>query len=180
MDGQIMRRRDLVIAPLCEAALLFLAALIAWATHKPLIFASLGPTAYELVETPERKSARPYNVVVGHLVGVLAAFLALWAMDAWSTPGIGQGTIGWPRIGAVVLAAGITVVVTLLIKATQPAALSSTLLISLGNMQTWQDGFMIMGGVLIVLLAGEPVRKWRLRNKEKIRKEAEQMRKNAA
>lgn len=159
-----MSRRDLLIAPLCEAALLFVAAVIAWLTHRPFIFASLGPTAYELVETPERKSARPYNVMVGHLVAVLTGFLALWATNAWSSPGISQDTIGWRRIAAVVLASAGTVVVTLLMKATQPAALSTTLLISLGLMQKWQDGIVIMGGVLLMLLFGEPVRLWRLRH----------------
>ncbi len=169
-----MRRRDLVIAPLCEAALLFVAAAIGLIAHEPLIFASLGPTAYELVETPERKSARPYNVVVGHLVGVLAGFLALYATGAWFKPGISAGWVGWPRIWAVVLAAAVTVVVTLLIKATQPAAIATTLLITLGLMQKWQDGFVIMGGVVIMLICGEPLRIWRLRNKKKIEEQAAQ------
>lgn len=166
-----MSRRDLYLAPLCEAALLFIAAAIGWAVHRPIIFASLGPTAYELVETPERKSARPYNVVVGHLVGVLAGFLGLYASDAWHAPAISSGTIGWPRIYAVVLASAVTVLVTLLIKATQPAALSTTLLVALGSLQTWQDGFIIMGGVLVMLLFGEPMRLWRLHNKRKIQEQ---------
>lgn len=161
-----MSRRDIFIAPFFEALLLLIAAAIGWATHKPLLFASLGPTAYELVETPERKSARPYNIVVGHLVAVLAGFLALWATHAWTSPKFSTGIITWPRIGAVVLAAAVTVAVTLLINATQPAALSSTLLVVLGSMQTWQDGFYLMGGVLIMLICGEPIRLWRLRTKK--------------
>jgi hypothetical protein len=166
-----MSRRELILAPLCEAALLFIASAIAWGTRRPLIFASLGPTAYELVETPERKSARPYNVVVGHLVAVLAAFLSLWVTNSWASPAISTGWIGWPRVGAVVLASALTVVVTLLLRATQPAALSTTLLIALGLMQKWQDGFMIMGGVLLMLIFGEPVRLWRLRNKAKMQEQ---------
>lgn len=169
-----MLKRDLLIAPVCEAALLFLAAVIAWLVHKPLIFASLGPTAYELVETPERRSARPYNVVVGHLVGVLAGFLALYMTNAWSSPGIDVGTVGWPRIWAVVIAAAVTVVVTLLVRAAQPAAIATTLLIALGNMEQWQDGFIIMGGVLLMLVVGEPIRNWRLRMRAKMQNEAEQ------
>jgi hypothetical protein len=115
-----MLKNDLLIAPACEAALLFVAALAAWVTHKPLIFASLGPTAYELVETPERRSARPYNVVAGHLIGVLSGYFALFVTDAWSSPMISAGWIGWRRV-AVVLAAAATVFVTLLINAAQPA-----------------------------------------------------------
>ena len=162
-----MRRRDFWIAPLSEAGLLFLAAAIGWAAHRPLIFASLGPTAYELVETPERRSAHPYNVVAGHLVGILAGFAALWVTNAWHTPAFSSGTVHWPRIWAATLAAGLTVEVTLLIKATRPAAISTTLLVALGSMQTWQDGCCLMGGVLIMLVCGEPVRLWRLRIREK-------------
>lgn len=167
-----MSRRDLMLAPVFEAMLLCLAAGVCWAVSRPLIFASLGPTAYELVETPERKSARPYNVVAGHLVGVLAGFLGLYAADAWRAPAISSGAIGWQRIGAVIVASAATVAVTLLLKATQPAALSTTLLVSLGSLQTWQDGFYIMGGVLAVLLAGYPVRMWRLHNKQRIEAQA--------
>lgn len=42
-----MPRKELLIAPACEAALVLVAALAGWAVHQPLIFASLGPTAYE-------------------------------------------------------------------------------------------------------------------------------------
>ena len=164
-----MSRRDLWIAPLSEVGLLFVAAAIGWAVRRPLIFASLGPTAYELVETPERRSAHPYNVVVGHLVGVLAGFLALWITNAWHTPAFGSGAVDWPRIWAATLAAGLTVEVTLLIRAAQPAAISTALLVALGSMQTWQDGFCLMGGVLIMLLCGEPVRLWRLRMRERLK-----------
>lgn len=167
-----MLRRDLLIAPVSEAALLVIVGLAAWLTHKPLIFASLGPTAYELVETPERKSARPYNVFVGHLVGVLAGFFALWITNAWSSPRISEGWIGWQRIGAVVIAAGLTVVVTLLIDAAQPAAISTNLLITLGSFQKWQDGIVVMCAVLLMLVCGEPLRNWRLRSKQKMQKEA--------
>jgi hypothetical protein len=37
-------------------------------TRQPLIFASLGPTAYELAEEPQLRSAPAYNIIVGELV----------------------------------------------------------------------------------------------------------------
>ena len=55
---------ELIVAPPCEAGLLLLAGAAAMLVHKPLFFASLGPTAYELAETPERKSAQPYSVIL--------------------------------------------------------------------------------------------------------------------
>jgi hypothetical protein len=160
-----MPRKDLLIAPTLEAALIFVVALAGWLAHQPLIFASLGPTAYELVETPERKSARPYNIVVGHLVAVVSAFLALALSHAWSVPPVSSSGVPLLRVWAAMLATAITVFGTLLLKATQPAALSTTLLVSLGVMQTWKDGAIIMIAVLLMTLIGEPVRRFRSRCK---------------
>ena len=157
-----MPRRDLVIAPVCEAALLTVAGLAAWFSHQPLIFTSLGPTAYELIETPERRTATPYCVLVGHLVGVGAGFAALAVTHAWSAPAATSGHVVLLRVWAAALSAFLTVLGTLLLRAAQPAALSTTLLISLGTMQQWRDGPLILGAVLLMLLLGEPLRRWRL------------------
>jgi CBS-domain-containing membrane protein len=155
-----VRRRDLLLAPVCEVGLLLVVAVAGVVTRQPLIFASLGPTAYELVETPHRPSARPYNILMGHLVAVLAGFAALHLTHAWSVPGVTLG-VTWPRAWAAILSAGLTVFGTLLLRASQPAAVSTTLLISLGVMQTRLDGVVIMGAVVLMTLVGEPLRRWR-------------------
>ena len=49
-----MSRRDLLIAPLLEGVLILVVALAGWISHQSLVFASFGPIAYELVETPKR------------------------------------------------------------------------------------------------------------------------------
>ncbi len=167
-----MSRKDLLIAPLCEAALLFIVALAGWLTHKPLIFASLGPTAYELIETPERQTARPYNVIVGHLIGVVAGFLGIYLTNAWNAPTISSGTVSPQRIGSSIIAAGLTVFLTLLLKASQPAAVATTLLIALGVLQRGQDAFIIMGSVILLFIPGEFLRKWRLKDLAKRRQQA--------
>jgi len=170
-----MQKNDLWIAPVCEAALIFVVAIVGWVTYKPLVFASLGPTAYELIETPERKTARPYNVFVGHLTGILAGFVGLYAAHAFNSPAISKGEVTLNRVGAAVLAAGLTVFFTLLFKASQPAAVSTTLLIALGTLQTWQDGFLIMGAVLMMLLVGEPLRNLRLQQKARAERQSQGM-----
>lgn len=159
-----MKRSDLVIAPVCEAALILIVGLAAWASHTPLLFASLGPTAYEMIEKPNRPSAQPYNVFVGHLIAVLAAFAALFLTSAWSTPGVATGNVSLLRVSAAAAAAMLTVFGTLLAKATQPAALSTTLVISLGSMQQLQDGPIIMGAILLMIVCGEPLRRWRTKD----------------
>jgi hypothetical protein len=69
-------------ATLGEGGLVLLLAAIGWATKQPLIFASLGPTAYELVEQPQLRSARAYNIIVGHLIGLGAGFFAVYLLNA--------------------------------------------------------------------------------------------------
>ena len=158
-----MSKKDLLIAPLGEAVLILVVSIIGWASHQPLIFASLGPTAYELVEKPKLPSARPYNIVVGHLIAVLAGFAAIFLTRAWSVPGVSVHGVPFLRVWAAVVAALLTAFFTLLFKAAQPAALSTTLLISLGLMQTAQNGLMILAGVVLITLIGEPIRILRLK-----------------
>ena len=67
---------DVFWATLGEVGLVLVLAAIGWATRQPLIFASMGPTAYEVVEQPKLRSARAYNIVVGHLIGLDSGFLA--------------------------------------------------------------------------------------------------------
>jgi hypothetical protein len=62
------KSKNVLYASLGEAALILLMGAIALAVRRPLIFASLGPTAYELVEKPLAPSARTYNIIVGHMV----------------------------------------------------------------------------------------------------------------
>lgn len=154
-------RKDLLIAPVCEGVLLLIAGLVGWAAHQPLVFASLGPTAFELIETPKRPSAKPYNVIVGHLIGVLAGFAALFLTHAWWVPAVSASGVPLARAWAGAVAAALTVVVTLVARATQPAAVATTLLISFGIMQTPREGAVIMCAVLLMTLVGEPLRRWR-------------------
>lgn len=110
------------------------------------------------------KSARPYNIVVGHLVGLGAGFLALRIANAWNTPRLlPSGHLSRDRMWAVCLAAVLTTVLTLLLKAGQPAALSTTLLMSLGEIQTSRDALAIIAGVLPIAAIGEPIRRTRLK-----------------
>lgn len=161
----MVKRRDIVVAPLCEAGLLLLAGMAAMLLHKPFFFASLGPTAYELTETPERESAKPYSILVGHLIGVVSGFVALLFTHAWSAPIVSTSNITWPRVWAAVIATLCTVFGTLAARATQPAALSTTLMVATGSMQRLEDGLVIMAAIMLITLVGEPLRRWRILGK---------------
>ncbi|MGB7134769.1 MAG: HPP family protein [Acidobacteriaceae bacterium] len=162
-----MHKRDLLIAPAGEAFLILIAALAGWLARQPLIFASLGPTAYELIETPHRRSARPYSILIGHLTGIAAAWLALFLTHAWTAGPISAAGVPMARIWAAVIAAAITTFVTLLLRASQPAAIATSLLIATGLMQTPRDAALIMAAVVLIILCGEPIRRWRLSEQKK-------------
>ena len=52
----------------------------------------------------------------------------------------------------------------MLARATQPAALSTTLLVSLGRFQQPKDAAVIMAAITLMVAFGEPLRMWRDRN----------------
>jgi fructose-specific phosphotransferase system IIC component len=157
--------KDFLWATLGEGVLVLAVAAIAWATRQPLIFASIGPTVYELVEQPQIRSARAYNVIVGHLIGLAAGFLAVYLLHSWSAPNVlTTGIVSAARMWSVALAAALTTSGTLAVRASQPAALATTLLVSLGAMQTRRAAVAIILGVLITTLLGEPVRRFRLKH----------------
>ena len=158
------KRGDLFWATLGEGGLILTLAAIGWVTKQPLIFASLGPTAYELVEQPQLKSARSYNIVVGHLIGLGAGFLAIYVLNAWTAPNVlSAGVVSTQRLWAVTIAATLTTIFTLILRAVQPAALATTLLVSLGAMQSRNAAISIIVGVLIITAIGEPIRRFRLK-----------------
>jgi hypothetical protein len=54
----VKRSHDVFWATLGEGGLVLTMGVFAWLLGQPLIFASFGPTAYELVELPQIRSAR--------------------------------------------------------------------------------------------------------------------------
>ncbi len=157
-------RKKHVFAVVAEGGLILAVGAAGWAAHMPLIFTSLGPTAYELAEKPDSPSAKAYNIIVGHFIALAAAFFSLWLLHAWGAPKVASSElVSSPRLWASVLAVVITTAATLTLKASQPAALSTTLLVSLGTMQSGRDAIAIMIAVLMLTAIGEPVRRMSLK-----------------
>lgn len=165
--GTLSRRADLLWATLGEAGLIFVITAIALGVREPLIFASLGPTAYELVEQPHQRSARTYNIIVGHMIGLGCGFLALFLLGGWGEPNVlSTAIVTQRRLWIIVIAATATTFLTLIAKAGQPAALATTLLVALGSMQKGRDAVAMVIGVLLIAAIGEPLRRLRLKQAE--------------
>ena len=57
-----------------------LLASFAMTSGTPLIFPSLGPTAFLLFRNPMQPAACPRNTLCGHAVGILCGYASLWLM----------------------------------------------------------------------------------------------------
>lgn len=150
---------------LISIALMAAAAVV---TGAPLIFPSLGPTAFLLFYTPLAPAASPRNAVGGHLVGALAGYLALALFGLLDVPVAIDG-ITTARVGAAALSLGLTSAAMVWLRVPHPPAGATTLIVSLGILrEPWQLGVLMLAVVLLVgqglvinRLAGVPYPWWR-------------------
>src|SRR5947209_20334984 len=60
----------------------------AWAVEEPLVFPSLGATAFLIFETPMAEVGSPRNTIIGHLVGAAAGVASLLVFGLWNAPSV--------------------------------------------------------------------------------------------
>ena len=117
------------ISSSCTIGLL---ALVAMISGTPLVFPSLGPTAFMLFHEPRQAAARPLNTICGHAIGILCGFGALWLTGLADDPPTMVEHVNLPRVICAALALGTTGVAMLLLNVWHPPAGATTLIVSLG------------------------------------------------
>lgn len=144
-------------------------ALGALITHTPLLFPSLGPTAFLFFYTPMAAVSAPRNAFLGHLVGAVAGYVALLVCGLED---IGPMDPNGPFLVTRVLAAGLSLGLTsggmVLLRAPHPPAGATTLIISLGILtHPWQLAVLMLAVLLLTgqafvinRLAGIPYPAW--------------------
>lgn len=139
--------------------LMSLAALL---TSQPMVFPSLGPTAFLCFFTPTAATASPRNTIIGHAIGVAAGWSSLVAFGLQHTgPALAVG-VSWPRVLAAALSLGLTSGLMVLLKAPHPPAGATTLIISLGLLRDLDQlavlmlavGLLVCQAIVINRLAG--------------------------
>lgn len=155
---------DSVWVPLVSGVLVLAAGAMSLATHRPWLFAGLGPTAVMIAGSPGHSTTRFHNIVVGHATGLACAWLALLLLGAVATPAL---LTGQPTPVARVWASAIAIAVTALVmpsfRAYHPPAAATVLLLTLGVYKpTWSNVLSLMGGVLVIALLGEWFQRLRL------------------
>lgn len=151
------------------ATVIGLSGLWAWLVDEPLVFPSLGATAFLCFETPLAEVASPRNTLIGHAVGVGAGYLGLVAFGLTDDPSVLVEGVAGARIGAVALALGVTGLVLRLLRAAHPPAGATTIIVSAGLLQTGHELLAIGAGVVLLCVAayavnralGVPAPRWR-------------------
>jgi CBS-domain-containing membrane protein len=148
-----------------------LMAALAMVRREPLIFPSLGPTAFLLFYTPLAPAASPRNTLLGHLIGALSGYVSLVLFGLTETgPALATG-VSLPRVGAAALSLAATAGLMVLFAVEHPPAGATTLIVSLGILRHPYDLVILMAGVgllnvqgwVINRLAGIPYPFWRAR-----------------
>jgi CBS domain-containing membrane protein len=119
-----------------------------------LIVPSLGPTAFLVFDRSESSVARPRNIVLGHLTGVVAGSLALLIFGLRHAPSVIEGGLSSPRIGAAALSIAMTSAAMIMLRAEHGPAQATTLIVSLGFLTTPLALGLLMAGVISLTTLG--------------------------
>lgn len=103
---------------------------MAWKTT--FIFPSLGPTAFMIFFNPTSAMASPRNAVLGHAVGILCGYGALWLTGLQHAEPATVAGVHDPRIVAAAVSLASTGAFMILFDVVHPPAAATTLIISLG------------------------------------------------
>lgn len=109
-----------------------LMALGARATGEPLVFPSLGPTAFMLFYQPTSPAASPRNTVCGHAIGIVAGYVSLRLFGLTHLAPALMGGVTWAWIGSASLSLALTAGLMIWLGVPHPPAGATTLIVSLG------------------------------------------------
>ena len=144
-------------------------AVLAHVASAPLLFPSLGPTAFLHFYRPLAGASSPRSSLLGHLIGACAGWASLVVFGLLGEPNALVAGVTWSRVGAAALSLGATSGLMVLLRAPHPPAGATTLIVSLGLMASLGELAVLMMAVVLLVgqalainrLAGVPYPWWR-------------------
>lgn len=127
-----------------------LSGLLAWALDEPLVFPSLGATAFLFFETPMAEVASVRNTIIGHLVGAAVAFAWLNVFGFVGDPSAITDGFTAGRVACVALSLAFTGGFLRLLRAAHPPAGATTVIVSIGLLTTWDELLVLAAGVALL------------------------------
>ena len=131
-------------------------AVMAWLSGFPMLFPSLGPSAFVLALFQDSEATTPRRVIGGHAIGVAAGLLAyhLLGVTTSMTGTVDPGSFDGLLLGASgVLATMLTAGGMLATDTRHPPACATTLIVSLGLLSTPLEGAVIVVTVVVLVVA---------------------------
>jgi CBS domain-containing membrane protein len=140
----------------------------AWLLDEPLVFPSLGATAFLFFETPMAEVASPRNTLMGHYIGALVATLWLFVFGLQDNPSVLVEGFSAERAAAVALSVACTGGILRLLRAAHPPAGATTVIVSAGLLHTASQLAALAAGVALLTLTahltnrllGVPAPRW--------------------
>ncbi len=156
----------------------------AWVVKEPLIFPSLGATAFLIFETPMAEIGSPRNTILGHGVGVLAGAFALAITGLLSAPSVYVSGVTPARVFAIALAVALTGGLLRVMRSAHPPAGATTIIVASGLLAKPMQMLDVIVGVLLLTgagwgvnhLLGVPAPRWSSANSFSIRGEVRRWR----
>ena len=124
------------------------------ASGEPLVFPSLGATAFLIFETPTAEVGTPRNTIIGHAVAVGVAALALALFGLYGEPSAFEGGLDAARAGAIAMSVAFTGGLLRLLRSAHPPAGATTIIVSSGLLDTASQMLAVGVGVLVLTAAG--------------------------
>ena len=156
-NSGVTRRRNRGNAAYTFVGSLFaigLSGLWAYIVKQPLVFPSLGATAFLIFETPMAEVGTPRNTIIGHTVGVAAGVLSLALFGLLDAPSVYVSGVTLARVGAIALAVALTGGVLRLVRSAHPPAGATTIIVASGLLAKPRQIVDILVGVLLLTIAG--------------------------
>jgi CBS-domain-containing membrane protein len=141
---------------------------LAWLLDEPLVFPSLGATAFLFFETPMAEVASPRNTIIGHYTGALVATFWLFVFGLQHHPNVLVEGFSFARAAAVALSVACTGGILRLLRAAHPPAGATTVIVSAGLLHTAHQLAALAAGVALLTLTahvtnrllGVPAPRW--------------------
>jgi CBS domain-containing membrane protein len=130
-----------------------LSGLLAWALAEPLVFPSLGATAFLFFETPLAEVASIRNTMIGHLVAAGVAFGWLNVFGLVGDPSAITDGFTAQRVACVALSLAFTGGILRLLRAAHPPAGATTVIVAIGLLTTWDELLVLAAGVALLALS---------------------------
>jgi CBS domain-containing membrane protein len=126
----------------------------AYIVKQPLVFPSLGATAFLIFATPMAEVGSPRNTIIGHTVGILAGVVSLAIFGLLDAPSVYVSGITVERVCAIALAVALTGGVLRVLRAAHPPAGATTIIVASGLLHTPRQLLDIFVGVVLLTIAG--------------------------